>query len=504
MAELQHEIRTHLDTTVHDGVTLDMVRENMARNKPELLRSAAAELLQAKDRLDSLAAVLKHHLNKLDELWTKSDDSRVAKASLRRLQDAAADVSTTISNASVNDDQCPANPQGVAPALLLQAHTLAEYGGSNLPESPDRDVSILEAAFQGGMMGAGGGAVVGAVAGVGLGAGPGAVIGAVFGTVAGGVTAFFTDGPFGNIVGESKEEKDAKLAKEHVRLLSEATRANNEVFPQRLQTDIPQYYAPSPNVPRTPFSGGGYPAVGAGFPGGAGDDPIGPGLPGQDGLFDPSRHQIPGMDGPGGAGTQPGPGGTAPGTVPGGTAPGAVPGVLPGAGTGTGAGAGAAPGSGADAGYGAGPGLDGATGPGANPGHGDLAAGGPSAGRSGTSLAGLPDPSVPYTSATSPSAAGLGSPYGSTGQTTTGIGSAYGSTGGGVAGAGGGTGPGPVSPRGAGGAPMLPVLPPQGGRGGREQQETPRTMYALDDEDYFRSDETTTSPYIAGDKRGRA
>jgi hypothetical protein len=481
MAEYEQPIRTQIDGDEFDGATLDMLRETLSKNKPELLRNAASELLTAKQRLDNLVAVIDKHLRELDLHWTAGDDAKTVKSSLRRLRDAAADVSTTITDQPVNAEQCPKNPSGVAPALLLQAHTLAAFSGDKLPESPDRDVSILEGAFQGGMVGTAGGAMIGAV--------PGAVIGAVVGTIAGGVTAIFTDGPMQNLFGDSKEEQDRKKAKEHIRLLTDATKLNNNVFPANLRTEIPQFGGLPPNVPTIPVNNGN--GLPNGLPTGPGQPYLpastGPGnlgYPNQDGLQDPSQHQIPGLGDP-----------NLPGGLPDGTFPGSNTGTGPGTGPGTNLdGIGTGPGTGTN-----GLNTPGVTTPGAT----TPAAPNTSVDRPNTSLAGFPDP----TALNAPGTTGLPN-------ATTGIGSPY-------AGPNAGTGnlgvPGPanaaanaanaanaVRGMGGSGSSMVPMIPHGGSGGGQEQQERTRSTWLLEDEEYFRSDEATTNPYIRGESKGKA
>ncbi|AQZ66688.1 PE-PGRS virulence associated protein [[Actinomadura] parvosata subsp. kistnae] len=479
MSRFQQPIRQDFDTGEVDYADLQLLRDHLNKNKPELLRSAAEEFLTAKRRLEHLIGVIDRHLRALDEHWTTGNDAKTVKAELRRLRAAASDVSTTISNQPVDAEQCPANPSGVAPALLLQAHTLSVFSGKNLPESADRDVSVLEGAFQGGAVGTIGGGVIGGP--------PGAVIGAVVGTLAGGVTALFTDGPFANLVGDSKEEKDRKAAKEHIKLLTEATNQNNQAFPVELNTDIPQF---SPLAPRTPtipdVNGPGGGTVPAGL--GQGLDPGAPGIDGlgyptgQDGLTDPSLHRIPGVDT----------------TYPGGTLPdGSAVGATPGGGTGLGGTNGAGGAGGANL-----PGGQGADVPATNvPG-----AGGTSPNAPQTSLAGLGDPAatlpqVPSTTtpalnaaATNVPATGIGSPYG-------------GSSVGGAFGNGAAAGAASAAGRGASGrAPTVPVVPPVGARGkGKEDaQETTRTTWLLEDDSLFASDVPTINPTLKGESKGKA
>lgn len=493
MAEQQSPIRAQIDQTEFDGATTQMVRDALTANKPDLIREAAGEMITAKRRLDDLVEVIDHHLRVLNERWTVGKDAKTVKKALRKLRDAAADVSTTISDQPVNAQQCPAHPKGVAPALLLQAHTLAAYSGKNLPQTPDRDVDFLEAAFQGGMTGAGVGAAVGALAG-GFGAGPGAVVGAIFGTVAGGVTSFFTDGPFVNIVGESKEEKDRKLAKEHLRLLSEATAANNQVFPAELRTDIPIFDGLPTPLPDLPYDVsnvrfGDHKRTGPGMDGFE--------APGQDGLFDPSRHRIPGSYGIGDPGNgQDGTGLDRTGLRDVNVSDGSG---LDGTGLdGTGADGTGQNGTGLDGTNALNgvnvpdtSGLDGTTGLPDPP---------------STSLAGLPDPSQlgaypnPNLGGT-PTTNGIGSGY-VTGPGTGG-GGGYGGAFGGVGAPGGAAAT--AGMRGLGGGmPMMPFLPAGGQKREERKNEMERAAYVWDDEDYFTSDVPTTEAHITGESKGRA
>jgi len=487
--EQRTPIRAHIDQTEFDGATTEMVREALTANKPSMLRDAASEMLTAKRRLDDLVEVIDRHLRALEESWTTGQDATTAKEALRALRDAAADVSQTISDQPVNAEQCLANPKGVAPALLLQAHTLAAYSGSSLPETPDRDVNVLEAAFQGGLAGAGVGAGVGSLA-AGVGAGPGAVIGAVFGTIAGGVTSLFTDGPFGNIIGESKEEKDRRLASEHLRLLSEATAANNQVFPTELRTDIPVFDTTPGDIPRYTYDGPGF---GDSRINGAGADLDGFGTPNQDGLFDPSRHRIPGFDGLGGPvsehdGTGLDGSGLDGVNVPDGSG-------LDGTGL---------DGTGLDGTGQNGAGLDGTNTPnGANaPDTSGLDGTAGLPGPANTTLAGMPDPSLSgYPNPSiggAPTTNGIGSGY--VAGPGTGGGGGFGGAFGGVGGAGTTAGM-----RGLGGGmPMMPFASAGGQKRDERRSEMERTAYVWDDEDYFTSDVPTTEPHITGDAKGKA
>ncbi|MFG1698274.1 hypothetical protein [Nonomuraea sp. NPDC049309] len=485
--EQRSPIRAQIDQTEFDGATTEMVRQALTANKPSMLRDAAGEMLTAKRRLDDLVEVIDRHLRALDERWTTGEDAKTVKKALRALRGAAADVSTTISDQPVDAKQCPAHPKGVAPALTLQAHTLAALRGDQLPETPDRDVSILEGALQGG--------AAGAAVGV-FGGGVGALIGGGIGLIAGGVTAIFTDGPFFNFIGDSKEEQDRKAAKEFLRVLSEATAANNQVFPAELRTDIPVFDAPPVTPPGYTYDGPGF---GDGKVNGAAADLAGLDVPNQDGLFDPSQHRIPGMDGLGGlVNEHDGTGLNGTGldgvNVPDGSG-------LDGTGT---------DGTGTDGTGQNGAGLDGtnalngvnvpdATGLDGTTGLPDP----PS-----TSLASLPDPSQfgghpnPNLGGT-PATTGIGSGY-VTGPGTGG-GGGYGGAFGGV-GAGGGAAAAGMRGLGGlgGGTPMMPFVPAGGQKREERKNEMERAAYVWDDEDYFTSDVPTIDPHITGDAKGRA
>ncbi|MFI6733799.1 hypothetical protein ACIBI9_12785 [Nonomuraea sp. NPDC050451] len=474
MAEYQAPIRGEIGSIEFEGATLDLLRDTLAKNKPQLVGQAAAEFLEAKVRLDNLVDVIDKHLRELDKYWTAGEDAKTVKAQLRKLRKAAADISTTISDQPVDPKNPPKNPHGVAPALIVHARTLQVAKG-DVPDNPGSDIDFGEAAVTGGVAGAAIGSFFG-----GVGAVPGVVIGAGVGLLVGGITRFISDIPFVNLWGDSKEEKDRKKAAEAIKLLSQDTKLNNDVFPTELRTDIPQFMALSPNVPTDPF--GGKTGVGGTIPAGL-SQPYDPtaGLDGlnQDGLQDPSRHQIPGI----GTTTDP------TSTFPNGTGIGNV-------GTGIGNG---------QNGIGAGNGQNGA---GNIPGLTDPSSAlnananpnlngsqGPNAGGPTTSLAGMPDPSLSGPSTSLPTT-GIGSPYGGSGTGGSGFGG----------GAGMGNGVNAAGLRGlGGGSSMVPAVPLTGGQGsGQERQERERTTFLLEDEDLFRSDVTTTNHLINGDSKGKA
>jgi hypothetical protein len=477
MAENQTYIRQHVDDSEFDGSTLDMVRETLGKNKPQLLQSAAGEFMTAKERLDHLIGVLDKHLAELDKHWTGSDDSRVVKAQLRRLRESAHSVSTVINDRPPGTQQHPAKASGVAPALEQQGLTLAA-SRSDVPDTPDRDVSILEGAMQGAEGGGGVGAGVGAgvgffAAGVGAipGAAAGAVIGGLTGAVAGGVTAVFTDGPFANLFGDSKEEQDRKRAKEHIKKLSEATKANNDAFPASLRTDIPEFDMAPVDLPDTPFSRQGPTA--SGLPAGIHPpyDPSALSGPKLNGFGYPDVNtdgfngdQIPGYDGT-----------TPTGTLPDGSG-------IGNAGTGL---------NGTDLNN---PDLNNPDSPHLN--GADLADGSRTAqtGTGGnaptTALAGAPDPTAANHANT---AFATNAGYNGAGS---------GMSGAGGTGAGGGAGGAGI--RGLGGNGMFGAPHGGGAGGGEDTQERERTTWLLEDEDVFSSDESTTSAFIRVEtKKGR-
>ncbi|MGW0194976.1 hypothetical protein [Nonomuraea sp. NPDC003201] len=477
MAEYQAAIRGQIGSIEFEGATLDLLRDTLAKNKPQLIGQAAAEFLEGKARLDHLVDVIDKHLRELDKSWTAGEDAKTVKKQLRRLREAAADISTTISDQPVDAKNPPKNPHGVAPALIVHARTLSAAKG-DVPDNPGSDIDFGEAAVTGGVAGAAIGSFFG-----GVGAVPGVVIGAGVGVLVGGITRFISDLPFANLWGDSKEEKDRKKAAEAIKLLSQDTKLNNDVFPAELKTDIPQFMALSPNVPTGPF--GGKTGIGGNIPAGLnqGYDPTA-GLDGmnQDGMQDPNRHQIPGID------TTNNPTSTFPnGTV--GTVGSGIGNGQNGIGGNGQNGAGNIPGltdpsNALNANANVNPNLNGSQGPNA---------GGPT-----TTLAGMPDPSVSGPSTSLPTT-GIGSPYGST-------------TGGSSFGGGGASAGNAVSAAGlrglGGGSSMIPAVPVSGsaarGSGGQEQQEIVRTTYLLEDEDLFRSDVTTTNHTIKGDSKGKA
>ncbi|MFI7222390.1 hypothetical protein ACIBO5_04140 [Nonomuraea angiospora] len=481
MAEYQAAIRGPIDSLEFEGANLDTLRDTLAKNKPQLIGQAAAEFLEAKVRLDNLVEVIDKHLRELDKYWTGGEDAKTVKTQLRRLREAAVDISTTISDQPVDAKNPPKNPHGVAPALIFHAKTLSAAKG-DVPDDPGSDISYGEAAFEGGATGAVAGAAIGAFF-AGVGAVPGAVIGAVAGTIVGGITRFISDLPFVNLFGDSKEEQDRKKAAEAIKLLSQDTKLNNDVFPAELRTDIPQFTALAPNLPTGPF--GGKTGIGGNIPAGLNQayDPTA-GFDGlnQDGLQDPSRHQIPGIDMNNPTSTFPD-GGTV-GTV----------------GTGIGNGQNGNGGNGQN-GAGNVPGLtdpSNALNANANVNPNLNGSQSPNAGNPTTTLAGMPDPSLSGPSTSLPTT-GIGSPH--SGYTTGG--SSFGGGGGPASGAGNSVSA--AALRGLGGGPSaVSAVPPSGGRGAQERGEMERTTYLLEDEDLFRSDVPTINHTIKGDSKGKA
>ncbi|MEV1168952.1 hypothetical protein [Nonomuraea sp. NPDC049784] len=461
MAEYQAAIRGHIGSIEFEGATLDLLRDTLAKNNPQLIGQAAGEFLEAKVRLDHLVEVVDKHLRELDKHWTGGEDAKTVKTQLRKLRDAAADISTAISDQPVDPKNPPKNPHGVAPALIVHARTLAVAKG-DVPDNPGSDIDFGEAAVTGGIAGAAIGSFFG-----GVGAVPGVVIGAGVGLLVGGITRFISDIPFVNLWGDSKEEKDRKKAAEAIKLLSQDTKLNNEVFPPQLRTDIPQFTTLSPKIPTDPFSGKN--GINSNIPDGL-NQPYDPTRDlndlNQDGLQDPSQHQIPGLDTTGN---------------PVSTFPNGTDGI---GGTGIGNGQN---GTGADGQGGNIPGLNDPSATNAN-----LNPNGSNTGGPRTSLAGINDPSL-STPSTSLPTTGIGSPYGGSG------------VGGSGFGAGAGNGVNAASLRGLGNGSMFPAVPLSGGRGGgEEEKENERTTFLLEDEDLFRSDVTTTNHLINGDSKGKA
>ncbi|WP_432930051.1 WXG100 family type VII secretion target [Microbispora sp. CA-135349] len=476
MAERKMPIRAAIDASDPGVVTLDALRTALDKTDPELIRAASGEFKSVHDKLKSVIETLDRHLDALDKHWTTGEDAKQVKEQLRRLRASTAAVMTAIVDTSLPAGQMgPPSPRGVVPALDVYASSLNQFKGENVPKPTKSDVDWYDAAVEAGAVGAAGGAVAGSPF-AGVGAIPGAVIGGVGGFIVGGIGgaigSVFGDGPFFNLFGESKEEKDMKAAEEHLKKLTQATLAANALFPDALDTDVPRFDTtppaytpvtgpgatlPNPALPtdvrgwRNPASLGDL-GTGSNGPGGPGDD----GFPGWNGAGDPYGPGVPGIGtGTGGTGADGGPNGGLGGGLGGGSYGGAgIPG-LDGTGT-TGAGVN-------------GPGANGTGANGTQPDGTGL----------GTSLS-AHTPQPPHTGGP---AGGSGAGYGGYG------------AGGGAGGVGGmgGTGATAAAPRAGNG--MVPMAP-HGTGGGGERQERERTTWLLEDEDFFVSDQQTTSPRI--------
>ncbi|MFF5212404.1 hypothetical protein [Streptosporangium sp. NPDC000396] len=518
MGAQEMPIRQKIDTSEFDGVTLDILKSALDKANPELIQNAAGEFRSAMGKLNTLIEKLDKHLDSLDKNWTAGEDAKTVKTQLRRLRESTQSVVDSIVEPNPPGKMGPPVPKGVAPALEMYSTTLKAFRGDHIPEKSDSDVSFLEGAYQGGMAGAGGGAVVGSFF-AGVGAVPGAVIGAVGGTIVGGVTSLFTDGPFMNMFGDSKEEQDMKAAKEHLKKLTDATAQVNDAFPNSLKTDIPEFTPPkiSPvNLPAPPGS-----TIPGGYPPGQGFDPFAPGGNVPD-WNDPSRNgpgwNDPGKNGPGGdipGGNIPGwndpsrngPGWNDPGkNGPGGDIPGGnIPGWNDPSQNGPGANGGHPGGSGAN-----GQGGNGTQPPGTS-GLDTKLAGYDShmrdlAGRA-NQLGDLNQQNLLGNSGHQGSS-GSGSGNGS-GSSTTGIGTS--TPGSGAFGSGGA-----ADSRGMNGARALnastgatPSVFPHGKNGSKENEEAEeheRTTWMWEDEDLFMSDKSTTTHLIDGTpkRKGRA
>ncbi|GGO18009.1 hypothetical protein GCM10010116_36310 [Microbispora rosea subsp. aerata] len=496
MAERKMPIRAAIDAAEPGVVTLEALRTALDKADPELIRAASSEFKSVHDKLKTVVETLDRHLDALDKHWTTGEDAKQVKKQLRRLRASTVAVMTAIVDTSLPAGQMgPPSPRGVVPALDVYASSLNQFRGENVPKPTESDIDWYDAALEAGAVGAAGGAIAGSPF-AGVGAIPGAVIGGVGGFIVGGIGgaigSVFGDGPFFNLFGESKEEKDMKAAEEHLRKLTQATQAANALFPESLDTDVPKFDATPPTF--TPVTGpgtglpGGTPSTGVrGWQSPASLGDLGPG-PGANGLGDGGF--------PGWNGGPYGPGGTG----------------VPGGGSGTGVGG---PGSG-------GPGLDvpgidvpgpdgdglDADGPGG--GLGRTGAGGAGTGLDGTGPGGTSlashTPQPPGSGPTGAPGAGSGTGYG------TGYGGGRGGPGwpsgaygtGGAPGAGGGIGIGGAGANaaalragagGGGGNGMFPVAP-HGTGGDGERLERERTTWLLEDEDFFVSDQQTTSPRI--------
>ncbi|MFE0147263.1 WXG100 family type VII secretion target [Nonomuraea sp. NPDC059007] len=469
MPEQEGTIKYQITSTEFDGATLDMLRETLKNNKPELVKLAAAELSSAKKRLDNLVAVLDKHLAALETSWPAGDDATMVKDQLRRLKGSAENVSKAIAYESGG------KAFGVAPALVSQATLLAAMGGKSVPKDPGSDISFLEAAYEGGTAGTVVGAGVGFFVG-GVGTVPGAVIGAISGSIIGGITSLFSDTPFANLFGESKEEKERKLAKEHIQKLSELTKINNDLFPDTLRTNTPDWNFTFKDPALSPYNG---------------SMPNAGGLPtGTNVAFDPDALKgfDPSLNGDLNAGK--------PGQIPGFDAfdPSSK---LPGGAN--------LNGTGMD-----GSGLDGSgmNGDGMN-GDGNL-------------NGGAPNGNLPGTPGFDPNA--LSAPNGKGGPETTLAGynpelstfnsgnpaTTYGNNGVGAGGPSGGMSNGNANGamgavRAYGGAgSMTPMMPMTSAGNKSEEEERERSTWLLEDDDVFTSDQKTTNPLINGKSKGKA
>ncbi|MEU7896860.1 hypothetical protein AB0B45_28860 [Nonomuraea sp. NPDC049152] len=437
-----------------EEIPLDMLREALKKTRPDLLRSAAEEFAAVRIKLDTLVEAIDKHLKILDTAWTVGEDAKQVKTQLRRMRDSAVSIMDAIA------DDPPGKPstKGIAPALAAYSDTVAVFRGDT-PGDVGSDISTLEAAGQWGMGGAGIGFLVGGP--------PGAVIGGVVGTIAGGITSLFSDVPFLNLVGESKQEKEMKAAREHLTKLTDATMKVNDLFPASLTTDIPQLTVP-------PFNTNNVPPPGSNIPGAVPATTTSPyDSSMRSGLDELRDVDLRGVDDPGGVGDL-----------------GDVGDVGDGLG-GSGTGGHDVDGSGIDDKIqsvdpsaldidanpgrvdGSVPGVNG-VGNGAGEGNGN----GTSLGKT-TSLSGY-DPSLAQTGITDPTSFGNGNSSGS-GHSSNGVGVGVSAgASGGASGAGGGGG-------GRGG--ITPTVLPHGGSGSKtEEEERWRDTCYLEDEDLFQSD----------------
>ncbi|WP_433366019.1 hypothetical protein [Streptosporangium sp. CA-115845] len=510
MVAREMPIRQQIDTSEFGGITLDLLRTSLGNTKPELVENAAAEFRSAMANLKALIVTLDHHLDAFNKHWTVGEDAKIVKEQLQRIRVSAQSLVDTI----VAPAPSGTNPTGVAPALEMYSTTLKAFRGDHVPQNADRDVSFLEGAFQGGVTGAAAGGGVGVFFG-GVGAAPGAVIGAVTGTVIGGATSLFTDGPFQNMFGDSKEERDMKAAQKHLKALTAATAQVNEAFPQSVRTDIPEFTPPGIVIPTTDTPPGG-PRPGAGVYPPGGGQPYTPALAmngftpsfGQGGPDDLRGFEDPNGGVPGAGAGQSGSGTDGSGTDGSGqNGSGQSGSGTDGSGTdGSGQNGSGQYGSGVGGGYPGGAGADGSRGNIPDP-----------AGNSGgdTELAGyntqlnnlaggqhLPDnanlrgpagigPGNATAGTASPLLPGSASPL---------PGSTFGHGGGGP----GADSRGMSAARGPGtSGSMMPFLPYGGGSANEGNEEHSRSTWLLEDEDLFMSDRPVTSPLINGASKDR-
>ncbi len=475
MAERKMPIRAAFDASDPGVVMLDTLRTALGKTDPELIRAASGEFKGVHEKLKSVVDTLDRHLDALDKHWTTGDDAKQVKEQLRRLRTSTVAVMNAIVETSLPGGRAgpPSTPGGVVPALDVYASSLNQFRGENVPKPTKSDVDWYDAALEAGAVGAAGGAIAGSPF-AGIGAVPGAVIGGVGGFIVGGIGgaigSVFGDGPFLNLFGESKEEKDMKAAEEHLKKLTQATQAANDLFPASLDTDVPKFDVTPPKF--DPITG----------PGGS--------LPGGNVPTD--------VDGPGDLGSLgdlgTGPSGNVPGFDVGWN--GGYPPYGLGDGPGSGLGGDGPNGNGLDGGGSDGTGLNGLDGSGLNGtglnGTGLGGNGGPNGAGQGTSLA-AHTPRLD-----GPGGFGGGGPgtdYG-TGFGANGYGGyGAGAGGGSGSGAGGVTGVNAAGLRPSAGGSMLPVAPHGAGKG-EEREERERTTWLLEDEDFFMSDQPTTSPRI--------
>ncbi|MBE3008824.1 hypothetical protein IL992_06430 [Microbispora sp. NEAU-D428] len=476
MAERKMPIRAAFDASDPGVVMLDTLRTALGKTDPELIRAASGEFKGVHDKLKSVVDTLDKHLDALDKHWTTGDDAKQVKEQLRRLRTSTVAVMNAIVETSLPGGRSgpPSTPRGVVPALDVYASSLNQFRGENVPKPTKSDIDWYDAALEAGAVGAAGGAIAGSPF-AGVGAIPGAVIGGVGGFIVGGIGgaigSIFGDGPFLNLFGESKEEKDMKAAEEHLKKLTQATQAANDMFPASLDTDVPKFDTTPPKFGPITGPGGSLPS---------GNVPTGVSGPGDLGSLGdlgtgPSGNGL-GFD----AGYPPYGLGDGPGSVPGG---------------------GGQNGNGLDGGGSNGTGLNGLDGSGLN-GNGLDGSGlngtglndngnGPNGAGQGTSLAAHTPQLDPPGGFGGGPGTGHGTGFGANGY------GGYGAGAGGGAGSGGGgvTGVNAAGLRPSAGGSMLPVAPHGAGRG-EEREERERTTWLLEDEDFFMSDQPTTSPRI--------
>ncbi|MEU6425894.1 hypothetical protein ABZ860_08320 [Microbispora sp. NPDC046973] len=480
MAERKMPIRAAFDASDPGVVMLDTLRDALGKTDPELIRAASGEFKGVHDKLKSVVDTLDKHLDALDKHWTTGDDAKQVKEQLRRLRTSTVAAMNAIVETSLPGGRAgpPSTPRGVVPALDVYASSLNQFRGENVPKPTKSDIDWYDAALEAGAVGAAGGAIAGSPF-AGVGAIPGAVIGGVGGFIVGGIGgaigSIFGDGPFLNLFGESKEEKDMKAAEEHLKKLTQATQAANDMFPASLETDVPKFDMTPPTFDPVTGPGGRLPngnvptgVTGPGNLGSLGDLGTGTsgnglgdgGFPGWNGGYPPYGLG----DGSNGNGLD--------GGGPNGTGPNGL--------DGSGLNANGLNGTGLN-----GNGLNGAGLDGSGNGNGSNGTG------QGTSLAAhTPRLDAPGGFGGGPGT-GNGTGFGPNGYGGYGAGAG----GGAGAGAGGVTGVNAAGLRPSAGGSMLPVAPHGAGRG-EEREERERTTWLLEDEDFFMSDQPTTSPRI--------